>query len=80
MANRLALDKSVYSLEAVQKAAYRFIHLTILISQEDKIIYCDIEPLAELSKPYEQVLADFKQESAESATTTSNPGRDGTGS
>lgn len=63
MPNPLTLDQSVYSLEAVQKAAYRFIdRLTILISQDGKQIVCEIEPVASLSKPYEEVLASFKQE------------------
>lgn len=63
MPKELALDKSVYSLESVQKAAYRFIdRLSILISEGDERIVCAIDPLATLSKPYEEVLASFKQE------------------
>lgn len=63
MSNRLVLDKSVYSLEATQKAAYRFIdRLTILISQSDKEIFCEVESVVGLNKPYEEVLAGFKQE------------------
>lgn len=63
MSFRLALDSSVYSLEAVQKAAYRFIdRLTILISQIDGQILCDIDPVANLARPLDEVLADFKRE------------------
>jgi len=63
MSNQLALDRSVYSLEAVQKASYRFIdRLTILISQTDTQIFCEIAPVVNLSKPFEEILADFKRE------------------
>ena len=40
----LELDEKSYSLEAVQKSAYRFIDkLTILISTRDDTINCDLE-------------------------------------
>ena len=59
----LALDQSVYSLEVVQKAAYRFIdRLTILISNTDTQILCEITPIEGLSKPVEEIVADFKRE------------------
>lgn len=60
---RLDLDQSVYSLEAVQKAAYRFIdRLTVLISQSEKVITCDIDVIAGRKDLLEPVLADFKRE------------------
>lgn len=63
MGEQLALDKAVYSLEAVQKASYRFIdRLIVLISQDDMHIICDIEPVVGLSTPYVEVIGSFKQE------------------
>ena len=63
MTIQLVLDHTAYSLEAVQKAAYRFIdRLTVLISRTDAGTVCDIAPVANLSKPFEEVLADFKRE------------------
>lgn len=60
----LAFDQSVYSLEAVQKAAYRFIdRLTILISKTDTQILCEIAPIeGRLSKPFDETIDDFKRE------------------
>jgi His-Xaa-Ser system protein HxsD len=63
MDHQLVLDRSTYCLEAVQKAAYRFIdRLTILISQSGGNILCDIAPVPNLSRPFEEVLADFTRE------------------
>ncbi len=63
MSSYLTLDKSIYSLEAVQKAAYRFIdRLTIIISQDEKYVICDITPDVGLIQPYDDVIARFKQE------------------
>lgn len=63
MPHQLTLDRSVYALEAVQKAAYRFIdRLVIVIGQDDQHVVCDIEPAPTLQQPYEAVLAGFKQE------------------
>lgn len=60
---RLEIDQSVYSLEAVQKAAYRFIdRLTVLISQSEKVILCDINVIAGRDDLLEPLLADFKRE------------------
>ncbi|WP_186301571.1 His-Xaa-Ser system protein HxsD [Denitromonas halophila] len=60
---RLDLDKSVYSLEAVQKAAYRFIdRLTVLISQSEGAITCDIEVVVGPEDVLAPLLADFKRE------------------
>lgn len=59
---KLELDASVYRLEAVQKAAYRFIdRLTVLISQPPGLIVCDIEPVKSEAL-LEPILADFKRE------------------
>ncbi|MFE8645812.1 His-Xaa-Ser system protein HxsD [Sphingomonas sp. NCPPB 2930] len=60
---KLELDATVYSLEAVQKAAYRFIdRLTILIAQSPGQIRCDIEQVSGKLRPIEDVVADFKRE------------------
>jgi His-Xaa-Ser system protein HxsD len=60
---RLDLDQSVYSLEAVQKAAYRFIdRLTVLISQSEAVITCDIEVIVGRDDLLESLVADFKRE------------------
>lgn len=59
---QLDLDSSVYSLEAVQKAAYRFIdRLTVLISQSEGRIICVIDPVR-TTDGFEIILADFKRE------------------
>jgi His-Xaa-Ser system protein HxsD len=63
MSNRLVLDESVYSLEAVQKAAYRFIdRLTIVITRADGRITCDSVAVENLAKPFDVVIDDFKRE------------------
>ncbi|AEV27181.1 radical SAM pair-associated protein [Azospira oryzae PS] len=63
MATLLELDSSVYFLEAVQKAAYRFIdRLTVLISQTENKVVCEIEPVPGLKLSLDEVLADFKRE------------------
>jgi len=63
MATLLELDSSVYPLEAVQKAAYRFIdRLTVLISQDQNQVFCEIDLIAGLKMPLDVVLADFKRE------------------
>lgn len=47
----------------MQKAAYRFIdRLTVLITPQGLQIHCDIEPMANLAKPLDDVLADFTRE------------------
>ena len=59
----LDLDQSVYSLIAVQKAAYRFIdRLTVLISQSEAVITCDIEVITGCNELLESLVADFKRE------------------
>lgn len=63
MTKRLALDEAVYSLETVQKAAYRFIdRLTILISREDGQIVCELSPVADRTQAFQSVIDDFKRE------------------
>ena len=62
-AQTLELDSSAYGMEAVQKAAYRFIDkLTILIAQRDSTIVCEIDPIAGVDTPFDVVVADFKRE------------------
>lgn len=63
MTYHLRLDKTVYSLEAVQKAAYRFIdRLVIVISQDEQQLLCDIDSVEGIDKSFEEILARFKQE------------------
>lgn len=59
----LHLDPTIYPLEAVQKAAYRFIdRLTILISQDGGQIVCNIAMVPGITTPLEIVVDDFKRE------------------
>uniref|UniRef100_UPI003F49B0DD His-Xaa-Ser system protein HxsD n=1 Tax=Cupriavidus yeoncheonensis TaxID=1462994 RepID=UPI003F49B0DD len=63
MTTCLELDSASYSVEAVQKAAYRFIdRLTVLISQGTGRVVCEIELVKGLEAPFEDVLANFKRE------------------
>jgi His-Xaa-Ser system protein HxsD len=63
METQLELDSSVYRLEAVQKAAYRFIdRLTVLISQQYGKVVCEITPIVGNKQSFEVVLSDFKRE------------------
>lgn len=63
MTTRLELDAAVYSLEAVQKAAYRFIdRLTILISRGEGTVICELASVSGAQIPTNDVLADFKRE------------------
>ncbi|SOY74516.1 Radical SAM pair-associated protein [Cupriavidus phytorum] len=63
MTTRLELDAAVYSLEAVQKAAYRFIdRLTILISQRQGTVICELDSVSGAQIPTDDLLADFKRE------------------
>lgn len=63
MTTRLELDAAVYSLEAVQKAAYRFIdRLTILISQGQGTVICELDSISGAQIPTDDVPADFKRE------------------
>ena len=58
----LEFDKGVYSVEAAQSAAYRFIdRLTIVISVDGNKIVCEIEAVNQ-GVDLLQVLGDFKRE------------------
>jgi His-Xaa-Ser system protein HxsD len=57
------LDSSIYSLEAVQKAAYRFIdRLTILISKDSGNFICEVKVVLGIEVPLELIVDDFKRE------------------
>lgn len=63
MSHSVTLDNSVYALEVVERAAYRFIdRLTIVISQTESQIMCDICDLAGKDTSVDTVIADFKRE------------------
>lgn len=63
MSHPVTLDKSVYPLIVVEKAAYRYIdRLTITISQSESQIVCDIGDLAGNATSVEALIADFKRE------------------
>jgi len=62
MTTHLELDPGVYELEAVQKAAYRFIdRLTVLISRDGDKLVCQIDPVKPTSS-VDPLLQDFKRE------------------
>jgi His-Xaa-Ser system protein HxsD len=60
----LKFDERIYSVETIQKAAYRFINkFTVDFELDDKSILCLISPDGEHSDSYLQKLeADFKKE------------------
>lgn len=59
---KLSLDPKVYSLDAVQKAAYRFIdRLTIQIEASNDAIMCSISPVRP-GVDITQLLDGFKRE------------------
>ncbi len=63
MSYQLDLDKSVYPLEVVERASYRFIdRLTIVISQTDSQIWCEIDATSPAGSKIEEIIADFKRE------------------
>lgn len=63
MSHTLSLDKSVYSLDVVERAAYRFIdRLTIVISQTNEQIVCEIDPAHTSESSIDEHIADFKRE------------------
>lgn len=63
MTIRLELDVALYSLEAVQKAAYRFIdRLTVLISKGSETVICEIDFINGTTLAPDDILADFKRE------------------
>jgi len=60
---KLIVEKNVYSLEAVEKSAYRFIdRLTILISTDNENIICEIEVVEGAKEGIENLIANFKRE------------------
>lgn len=61
---RLTFDEQVYSIEAIQKAAYRFIHLFALdMSLSEGIILCVLTPTQEHSpEGLEHSVNEFKKE------------------
>lgn len=60
----LVFDERLFSIEAVQKAAYRFIHLyTLDMSLSDGNINCTLTPSQELSaEGNEHYISEFKKE------------------
>ena len=60
----LIFDERVYSLEAIQKAAYRYIHIFVTdIKLEDAKVHCSLTPSQEHSpEGLEHYLAEFKKE------------------
>ena len=60
---KIEIDEQVYSIEAVQKAAYRFIdRLTILITKTNGKIVCDADPVSGTETQFESNLSNFKRE------------------
>ena len=59
----LNLDPSVYCVEAVQAAAYRFIdRMAVLTSRNGEYIKCDITIDDELINSSDNLISDFKKE------------------
>lgn len=60
---KLEIDESIYCLEAVQKASYRFIdRLTVLITRVNEQLVCEIEPVVGAEKFFNEHVANFKRE------------------
>lgn len=60
---KILLDPSIYAVEAVQKAAYRFIdRCAVHISHEDAKIICQITFNENLVDQSEAIIADFQKE------------------
>ncbi len=60
---KLEIDEKIYCLEAIQKAAYRFIdRLTILIAKADGKVVCEIDPIAGTEDQLDANIANFKRE------------------
>lgn len=60
---KLELDEKIYCLEAVQKAAYRFIdRLTILITSTDGKLVCEIAAVDGAEEQLDKNIANFKRE------------------
>lgn len=60
----LAFDKGAYSVEAIQKAAYRSMNTLVAdISIRDDVIQCTIQPVAEITdSAFERGLQEFRKE------------------
>lgn len=59
---KLCLDAKAYSLEAVQKAAYRFIdRLTVQIDTDQNSVICSIDPVNG-DVDIDHLIANFKRE------------------
>ncbi|RII84018.1 His-Xaa-Ser system protein HxsD [Neopusillimonas maritima] len=60
---KLNLNKEIYSIEATQKAAYRFIdRLTILIEPVGDELVCTIDPVEGHEERLDDHVANFKRE------------------
>jgi len=63
MSHKLQLDSSVYSIEAVQKAAYKYIdRFASIISTDKSSIMLDITIDDKHLNDTDQILSDFKKE------------------
>ena len=60
---KIEIDEQIYSIEAVQKAAYRFIdRLTILITKTNDMIVCEVDSVSGTEPQFESNLSNFKRE------------------
>ncbi len=60
---RLELDSSLYAIEAVQKAAYRFIdRLTVYLSLDGTLVICELSRTPGCSTELSVLADDFKRE------------------
>ena len=51
---KIEIDEQIYSIEAVQKAAYRFIdRLTILITKTNGMLVCEVDPVSGTEPQFE---------------------------
>ena len=63
MAVELDLEESIYSVEAIQLAAYRFIdRLAVLISKDGRSIHCAITINEDLAGQSDALMAEFHKE------------------
>ncbi len=60
---KLEIDEKIYCLEAIQKAAYRFIdRLTILITKTSDKLVCEIDAVAGTEEQFDANISNFKRE------------------
>ena len=60
---KLEINEQTYCLEAIQKAAYRFIdRLTIFITKSEGNFVCEITPIASDDVMFNEHIANFKRE------------------